>query len=747
MEYRFTIIDGETEIEIDEPIGWDRCKFTLVRDDNYHGIFTMYSTDLEFVGNGYTYISETFYNKGIEYFLQLKIEERCNSSYEYSTQLITRINLSRFKDLFNVYCSCKVNLEDTSSQMLIKNNADKLVNLSESLSVSDAELQPVTINEMTMHSKAIVLTTVFKDAILLNQSINMDDIDNQAIAIPLWLLVDSDDLNSAISSTNFFWSRNTSSYPTWWTNVTQFRANYSGVYEIDYNIVSQTKFTVSARDFEMNIAIALYKNGNLVQDLTDIVSREEYIITEETYTDNWNTNGTVSITLDEDDYVSIFYRVRFIFLSGVGSGVVDWEHYSSVQDVTFKSNTETASSNANTFLIHECYERVSQSVLNKKDAFKSNYFGRKNLGYGSNGLGSFTALTNGFNIRSFNKPVLLKLSELFNSTSSVNCLGLGIEQDETDNEYIRVEPLEYFYDGDREITSMLNIANISVDSNENLIFNTCEIGFDKYGTEEGTDKQNTLDGFATRHTYNFPITTVKKVFTKISNYIADHYAIEFTRRVQYLTTSTNQWKFDDDIFFICTNRSEDENGIAISLNIAEKNENFEVTNNILAPETGYNLRLTPARMMLLWNKFFSGVYSKSVGNSVKFSNGISNYLYQSKMNGNTNDRYNNQLLEENQNIAWDDENNSNNLPITEPISIKYTYPTSLELFNTIKSNPKGYISCSKSSTIEHRGFIKMITFTPNDGTAEYELIRLFGNEPQCNLKYVECPYVVPEYVE
>jgi hypothetical protein len=152
-------------------------------------------------------------------------------------------------------------------------------------------------------------------------------------------------------------------------------------------------------------------------------------------------------------------------------------------------------------------------------------------------------------------------------------------------------------------------------------------------------------------------------------------------------------------------------------------------------------------MLLKWNQLISGVYSKAVGNSIKFVDGISNYLYQSQLDGNCTDRYNNELLSENQNLSWDDANNEQNAPIIEPISIKYTYPMTSTEFASIVANPIGYISASKSGTIENRGFIKMLTFTPNEGMADIELIRMFGNESQCDLVYVECPYVEPEYVE
>jgi hypothetical protein len=746
MEFRFTIINDTVETVIDEPIGWDKCKFTLARDENYHGIFVTFSTDLEFVGTGYTIISDAFYDYGIEKILLLRIEERCNASYEYETMFTGRVNLSRFQDLFNGYCSCKVNLEDSNNSMLIKNNADKIINFSETIEIEGETLAPLEENVMTMHSKAIVLTTVFEDSIGLDGGIDMSLVDNTRIAMPFWLLEKSDDLNSAVTSENFFITRNTLSNPIWWQNIAQFKASYAGDYIVDYNIISQTSFT-ACRSFDMDIRVSIFKNGDPFLDLSPIINHSDGLIACQKYTDDWIINGSTTIPLVVNDYISIFYLIRWDFIpGGINTPNVYWEHYSSIQNVTFKSNTLSPETTAKTYLIHECFERIAQATINKQVAFESNFLGRKDIGYGANGCASFTALTNGFNIRDFDKPILTSLNDIFNSLSAVHCLGLGLIQ-KGDNEVIKVEPIDYFYDGDNQIAEMLNIKQITVASNESMIYNTALIGFEKYGTEEGTDKNNTLDGFATQHNYNLPITTVKKAFIKVCKYITDHYAIEFTRRQQLMTTSTQSWKFDDDNFMICTNRTEDENGFATSLNIAEKNENFTVTNNILSPETGYNLRLTPKRMLLKWNQLLSGAYAKMAGVSAKFANGISNYLYQSQLEGNCTDRYNNQLLSENQNLSWDDANNVINNPIIEPIGIKYSYPMTSQVFNNILANPGGYISCSKSSTIEHRGFIKMLTFTPTEGIAEMELIRMFGNESACDLIYVECPYVESEYVE
>lgn len=745
MDFRFTIIDPvlNTEVIIDEPIGWDKCKFTLARDENFHGIFVTFSTDLEFVGTGYNIIKDTFYNSGIEYVLTLRIEERCNASYEYETMFVGRINLSRFQDLFNGYCSCKVNLEDSNNSMLIKNNADKLINFSETIEIDGETLAPLEENVMTMHSKSIVLTSVFETIQYATPLTSEKIITNSGLtyffAMPVF--VKSNDLSTSAGTGAI--AETQSIVPILQSSIeTNFIPPYTGTYELHFECTgsfSDIVTTSSGRDYSLTWVYSI--NGNI--DVYTISSLGIYNPTQPLII-NFDINETATLSLNEGDQVKIYLVLASY--NAPTSTAVNWYLLFNTANIYFKSNTVAPATTAKTYLIHECFERVAQATIDKQVAFESNFLGRKDIGYGANGCGSFTALTNGFNIRDFDKPILTTLTDIFTSLSAIHCLGLGLLQ-KGDNEVIKVEPIDYFYDGDNQIAEMLNIKQITVSSNESMIYNTALIGFEKYGTEEGTDKNNILDGFATQHNYNLPITTVKKAFVKVCKYITDHYAIEFTRRQQLINTSTQSWKFDDDNFLICTNRTENVSGIATSLNIAEKNENFALTNNILSPETGYNLRLTPTRMLLKWNQLISGAYAKISGVSAKFANGISNYLYQSQLNGNCTDRYNNELLSENQNLAWDDVNNQVNSPIIEPINIKYSYPMTSQVFNNILANPGGYISCSKSSTIEHRGFIKMLTFTPTEGMAEIELIRMFGNESPCDLVYVECPYVESEYVE
>jgi hypothetical protein len=76
--------------------------------------------------------------------------------------------------------------------------------------------------------------------------------------------------------------------------------------------------------------------------------------------------------------------------------------------------------------------------------------------------------------------------------------------------------------------------------------------------------------------------------------IASGYSIEDSRRQQFSTSSTNSYQNDDETFVIAMRRLSNVDYAP------EKNEAFDVVNNVISPATSYNLRLSPLRMLLNW---------------------------------------------------------------------------------------------------------------------------------------------------
>ena len=112
------------------------------------------------------------------------------------------------------------------------------------------------------------------------------------------------------------------------------------------------------------------------------------------------------------------------------------------------------------------------------------------------------------------------------------------------------------------------------------VFTRLKIGFNKYG---GQDDINSIDTFHTNREYTSGIKAIDKVNNQISNFIADPYAIEFTRR-KALDKTTKDWKYDEDIFVLCLKRDNSfdftvEQGVDGSVD------------TIISPETMTNFRI------------------------------------------------------------------------------------------------------------------------------------------------------------
>ena len=158
-EYRFSIIDGSTVTQIEDPMGWDTLELSVERDNNYIGMFSGFSTDLKFTGDAYTLIKNRFDTFGIDYLLKLKCEYLCDGSY--SELFTAKLNLFKYTEEKSDFCTCSVNVEDESPAVKIRSRSKTKVDLQSTTSLGGTSLTPITgiINEMTLQSRNIRIAT------------------------------------------------------------------------------------------------------------------------------------------------------------------------------------------------------------------------------------------------------------------------------------------------------------------------------------------------------------------------------------------------------------------------------------------------------------------------------------------------------------------------------------------------------------------------------------------------------------
>jgi hypothetical protein len=245
---------------------------------------------------------------------------------------------------------------------------------------------------------------------------------------------------------------------------------------------------------------------------------------------------------------------------------------------------------------------------------------------------------------------------------------------------------------------------ISREIEKELIINFIEVGYNTWQPED----INGLDEFATVHQYSLPMKTIGEKYIIKSSIIASGSIIEVTRRKQFDSTLTTDTKFDNDVFIIALNHSNPA--------ICEKNENFDQVNNLLSPETAYNLRLSPARNLLRHGNVINSSLLAKVGASYHFTYGEGNFIMESelKVSDTCPGNFNNDLLKENQNILWA----YANVPEVDPFwtlnAFVFKYPLSFSSFKNIRDNRNLAIPFTDIYGADKLGYIDELDYDINE---------------------------------
>lgn len=127
--FRFTFDDFF--IVNDQPKGWDESKIVIKRNDDFAGLFLEYVTELEFWGDGYSYIKQQVDDLGFCFNTKVSIEYQCSSNGPYENVFTGYANISR-SEINELECTIKINLEVDNIYADFLNSADRQIPLSPS---------------------------------------------------------------------------------------------------------------------------------------------------------------------------------------------------------------------------------------------------------------------------------------------------------------------------------------------------------------------------------------------------------------------------------------------------------------------------------------------------------------------------------------------------------------------------------------------------------------------------------------
>lgn len=749
MTWKFFLDGNQT---INEPANWDGFEYVLSRSDNYVGVENVFSdTKLTFWAVDSYYLIQKFNQYGFDGSVDLKIQAICGDKVEDEINGV--INMFTYSETEG---QVSVVFEESAFSRKFKNRLDVKVNFSDLKSVDGGNLPDPDYFDLKLHSKEIIRAgKMYACNYPLETNFSTggeyDFFDNpEYYVVPLFdqLVTDLDTLQLPTQPI-------THAVNTFLPILEQsplFTSPFGGTYEFHIVIDADLVTTHHLRSF-MKVAVGTGLNSGEIR----LFEEFGFKIDTGSVDVSFLNNETFEFTLLPGEGLWFFFDT--IWTGVLGDTALNYSLTVNSGFISIKDKqTKASPTDCRAIDIFNAFKRIVQNVTGQTDCFRSNFFGRSDIQPFSDtdGCGSCVAITNGLNIRNMldkngdKYPVSMTWNELYEAANSVWQLGWRIEFNNYGKAFVRVENAEYFYQNEM-VDQFLEVAGISRDVAPEHLYNSIEIGYDKWNLNTGG--LNGIDEFNTKHNYSLAVINPKNKLTQVCKFIAAGYVIELTRRKQYLKLSSknqvcqsssgsndagqNDFETDNNNFFICTNK-QDILKSAIPTNtysstssskykkgtISERNENFDIVDNLISPETAYNLRISPKRNLMRFYSLISVSLVGKVNPKIKFINGEGNFQEFDKYKTAAYDCDFSGTKEIHQGEDLEQSDLKDHIPLFKPIYISFETGLNFERFLNIRkhSNKAVQVSCNSSGLIT--GFIKDLRYIPNKdgGVGQFKIL-------------------------
>lgn len=624
------IIDGII-YPVREPIKWDTVNIIGKRNMDYHGYQFQYSDgaiDLGFDCPAGKELIEAVYNargqdgtilfqygytyKGKEYFL-----------------FPGKLNLNTYK-WYAERVECSIETDDFDSTF--QSRLETKVSMAQGLTFDNLPVTPPAPYSLLFHAKEILseilcskpdktfdttapITGKFYFLLADNTEPQISDIE-EAFTYPLNVTL-SNPIETDQYLINFKRSGGTDVELTWNLDVDMHVHNHGIAFGTDYVIgvhYVYRKINTDGSFDDIIEPLITPITGHVAADSDPVIS----------------FNLTASKTLTdfyfyEKDQIYFYADIAFDRTVDIGFHL----HQNSFTENIYHREV-TKATNANVWLLDDVIKQTINVITNNRYAFRSSYFERKGATQLADGCGAKRAVVNGFQIRQFDtaeKPLVIDLKTIVESLNAGDCIGINYSSSKN-TPIVRMERRDFFYQQKQiiaipEIEFVEGMALYREEVAKEIIYNEIEIGYDKYASEGF----NTLDEFNTKHEELTPIKKNAAKLVQQSHFITSGYSIEEIRREQFNVTPSSSVSNDDEPFMVCLKRNPDDSFAT------EKNEPFESVLNLISPETAYNLRISPARMLYNWFIWLKGIFAyKPLTDLIKTTFVVQNGLLTTRFN-------------------------------------------------------------------------------------------------------------------
>ena len=736
MDYRFYL----NEVEIDEPVGWSDFELSMKRDDTYHGMQFIASTGaLRFWGIAASFLSDQKEQFGISADVTFKAEAACDTGYEEVIE--GRLNFGKYKDTCGSLCIVEIPFEEQSCTVTLNNRFDQKVDLDSLISADTVTVLPVyaQLGQLISMPPKALQTAVDGSVADAGDATQI----GLSSGIPLGQLIyirpeysterynniKTGQLTGGTNCQNFSGLNVSTCFSDPITPqllfediITCFDGNFfyssrmkgSFTWNSDVNII-EVKHIV----YKWDGVGALDTDGEVIQEATLYDSPFPGTPGDEAFTFDNTLDGNVTI----EEGIG-FYAIMSIIAQVEGvDGTIDVV-YDKETWFLAEATKLCPPSFAQYYMVHEALSRIVENVTNGCIRVKSAYYGRiesQPFAFDADGCGGLRMVTSGLKLRGApDGKIFSSAKDLISGLNAIDNIGFSIIDDpaRAGKRILLIEPVEFFYK-DAQMVFLDAVAEVSNEVQENLHYAKINVGYKKWEVED----VNGLNEFNSTREMRTNVETVNTTLDITSNLVAGSYPIELTRLQRFAESGAADSTYDNEIFIIALERA------AYSFIVEE--DKILNPQNIFDPATVKNFRLSPMRNLMRWFKSIVNTYTNisSSDSRIFFNAGTGNFLAAGLLDDDTDCRLENATLFENGSIGVTNFRDiADATPLFKNEYSSFEYPLKLSQWNTIKSDPYGYIAytCGGDSVVK-KGFIKELKYRPAQGMANFTLRKKWGS--------------------
>lgn len=563
--------------EVEQPVGISDLVLKVTRDDLWHGIFFEAATSaLGFYGTGADLLMAEKQANGLAAAATFRAEVVCGEEMDL---LEGNFDFGTYKEKCGNECLVEISIEKQGCIMTLRNRYDQKVDLS----------KPTAMDNMTLLPDYAGLSfplQLLAQKIIIGNEAHMSDINNTEIITgnPNW--VQSDGLGNYIgyiapalpNVTNesfgtfnvspitelagplegvpnrppypaFPVGTGTADLPGYVCNLTETEVEFRLKGSVTVVFSGSAAVGMSVKVFRLPLGLDGALAANWVQEYTALLYSETA-----SGTVAFDT-GVVSVplTVNQGDFIYFGISTRGTTLSNINHFALTFH-----PETYYKIDTEAecTPTDADVSMVNETGSRIIEAITDGCLRLKSDYYGRTDsLPYSSvdDGCGGLRVLSNGLKIRQATpENHFISLQDYFMGLRAIDNIGMGIESDPIPyvNEWVRIEPVRYFYQNIKLLTiDLIPEADSSLDVT--LGVSKIQVGYQKWEVE----RVNGLNEFNSNKEFRTSLKTIDKPLDIQSNFVAGGIPIETTRQQSFAVTGQADTKYDDDTFIICVTRT------------------------------------------------------------------------------------------------------------------------------------------------------------------------------------------------